>query len=113
MVEQESQSVVGELAVATGDPLGVLDFEVEVLGGPVAHRGVIEVRAQLGLPGVQGAAQASQLVDRALAQVGDQLLGAAAGLGGIGELLEGHEVLGHGPGQGDLTGRISGDQPGL
>jgi hypothetical protein len=53
VVEQQSQPVMGEVAVAAGDSLGVLDFQVQVLGRPVAHRGVVEVRAELGAPGVQ------------------------------------------------------------
>ena len=69
---------MGEVAVAAGDPLGVLDLQVEVLGRAVAHRGMVEVRAQLDPPGVQCAAEPDQLRDRALAQVGDQLLGATA-----------------------------------
>jgi hypothetical protein len=39
---------------------------------------VVEVRAQLGTPGVQGAAEPGQLGYRASAQVGDQLLRTAA-----------------------------------
>ena len=113
MVEQQSQSVVGEVAVAAGDRLGVLDLQVEVLGWPVADGGMVEVRAQLGSPGAQRAAEAGQLRDRAVPQVGDELLGSFAGALGVGELVEHHQVLGDGPGQGELAGRIPGHEPGL
>jgi hypothetical protein len=39
VVEQQSQPVVVDVAVAAGDPLRVLDLQVEVLGGPVRHIG--------------------------------------------------------------------------
>ena len=55
VVEQQPQSVVVEVAVAAGNPLGVLDFQVEVLGRAVGHGGVVEVRDQLISPDVQGA----------------------------------------------------------
>jgi hypothetical protein len=74
---------------------------------------MVEVRAQLGAPGVECAAEPGQLRDRALAQVGDQLLGAGPGLVGVLEPVEVHQVLGHGPGQGDFAVRVAGDQPGL
>lgn len=32
-----------EVAVTAGDAFGVLDFQVEVLGGPVGHVGVVEM----------------------------------------------------------------------
>ena len=79
MVEQQPQPVVVEVAVSAGDPLGVLDFQVEVLGRAVRDVGVVEVRDQLVAPGVQGAAEAGQLGDRAVAQLGDQLLDSGRG----------------------------------
>ncbi len=78
VVEQQSQSVMGEIAVSAGDPLGVFDLQVEVFGRPVAHGGVIEVGAQLRAPGVQGAPESGEFGDRAATQVGNQGLGAAA-----------------------------------
>ncbi len=45
---------------------------------------------------------------------GDQLGGAARGRGsGSVELVEGHDLLGDGPGDGDLAVGVAGDQPGL
>lgn len=65
MVEQQSQSVLGEGAVSRADPLGVLDLGVGVLGRAVAHRGMLEVGVQLNPPGVQGpAGRASSPIGR-------------------------------------------------
>jgi hypothetical protein len=44
---------------------------------------MVEVRAQLEPPGVQGAAEPGQLRDRAAAQVGDQRLRTLPGVGGV------------------------------
>ncbi len=53
VVEQQSQPVVVEVVVAAGDPLGVLDLQVQVFGRSFADRGVV-VSAGWGgfLPGV-------------------------------------------------------------
>jgi hypothetical protein len=62
VVEQQSQPVMVEVAVAAGDSLGVLDLQVEVLGRSVAHRGVVEVfgvgvrsAAAAAVPGLRNA----------------------------------------------------------
>src|ERR1700712_931886 len=73
VVEQQSQPVVAEVSVAAGDPLGGVDLQVEVLGGSIGGRRVVEVGEQLAAPGVQGASEAGELGDRAAAQPGDQL----------------------------------------
>jgi hypothetical protein len=52
VAEQQPQPVVVEVAVSAGDPLGVLDFQVEILGQAVRHRAVVEVRNQLDPPQV-------------------------------------------------------------
>jgi len=83
VVEQQSQPVMVEVAIAAGDPLRVLDLQVEVLGRPVRHIGVVEVRAQLDPPGVQRPPEPGRLADRAVTQVGDQGCGAGAGEVGI------------------------------
>jgi len=74
---------------------------------------VVEVGAQLGPPGVQRPPEPGQLADRAVTQVGDQGCGAGAGEVGIVEPVKAHQVLGDGPGQGDLAVGVTGDQPGL
>ena len=82
MVKQQAQPVVVEVAVSAGDSLGVLDFQVEVLGRSVRHVGMVEVRDELDAPGVQGAAKSAQFTDRAFAQRRDQLGDLRVGLGG-------------------------------
>ena len=62
---------------------------------------------------MQRAAEPGELGDRAAAQVGDELLGLGAGLIGVVEPVEVHQVLGDGPGQGDLAVWVSGDQASL
>jgi hypothetical protein len=66
VVEQQSQPVVVEVAVSAGDPFGVLDLQVEALGGSVGHVGVLEVSGQFLAPGVQSAAESGLLTDRAV-----------------------------------------------
>jgi hypothetical protein len=102
-----------EISVATGDALGVFNFEVEVFGGSVGDAGVVEVSEQLGMPGMERAAKLGDLGDRAAPQLGDQLGGPGAGLVGLGDLVEGHQVLGDGPGQGGLAGGVASDQAGV
>jgi hypothetical protein len=91
VVKQQSQPVVVEVVVAAGDPLGVLDLQVEVLGRAVRDVGVVEVRAQLfERRGVQGSAEAAgQLTDRAVAQAGDEVGDLRTGSGGVVESVEG------------------------
>ncbi len=62
-MQQESQSVVGEVAEAEADALDPLDQQVDGLGGAVAGSAGGEVGQQLVFPGGDGAGQAEQLGD--------------------------------------------------
>jgi hypothetical protein len=50
-----------EIAVSTGDALGVFNLEVEVFGGSVSDVGVVEVSEQLGTPGMERACAVPKL----------------------------------------------------
>ena len=56
-----------EIAVSTGDALGVFNLEVEVFGGSVSDVGVVEVSEQLGTSGMERAAEFGDLGNRAAA----------------------------------------------
>jgi hypothetical protein len=53
MIEQQSQSVMANF-YSLSVSFGVFDFQVEVLGRPVAHGRMVEMGAQFVVPGVQG-----------------------------------------------------------
>jgi len=58
---------------------------------------MVEVGGQLGPPSMQRPAETSEIADRTVAQVGDQPLDLGAGLVGVVEPIQVHQVLGDGP----------------
>jgi hypothetical protein len=69
-----------------------------------------EVSNELVAPGVQSAAEPGQFGDRAAPQRGDELGGLRTSLVGVGELVEGHDLLGDGPSDADFAVRVAGDE---
>jgi len=80
------------------------DEQVHRFGGPVGHDPAGgEVGEQFGPPGAQGAAQPGDLGHGAGQRGGDDALGAGPAVLGVVGGVGGHEILGHGPGGGDLA----------
>jgi len=85
-----------------------LDEQVHRLGGAVGDDTAGgEVGQQVGAPGAQGAAQPGDFGHRAGHGTVDDLLGAGPAGGRVVGGVGGHEVLGHGPGGGDLAVRVA------
>lgn len=111
VVEQHPQSVLVEVAVSAGDPLGVLDFRLRFSVGPFdtgewskyatsSSRQACRVRPRRASSGIGHARSAAT---RSAARM--------SGVGGIVEAVERREPLRDGPGGRDLAVGVAPDQP--
>src|SRR5258705_5217372 len=108
VVEKEAEPVVAEVAESARGALGVLDLQVQRFGRPIRDVGVGEVREELRPPCVQCYSQAGDFGNWAVAGGGDDCCRGA----GVAELVAAHQVLGDGPGGGDLPAPVAGDESG-
>src|SRR4029077_7192528 len=86
---------------------GVLDLQVQGFGRPVGDVGVGEVREELRPPCAMFF-PGGDFGNWAVAGGGDDCCRGA----GVADLVAAHQVLGDGPGGGDLPARVAGDQSG-
>ena len=111
--QDHSESVVGGVAEAAGDPPVEFDDAVDRFGAAVVGAAGGEVGEELFAPGPEGAAESGDLGDRAggeRVEGGDRDLSA---LGQVGRVVGGAELLVAAPRYGDLVVRVAGGQPGF
>jgi hypothetical protein len=87
-VQQEAESVVGEVAVPVSDPLDLLDQPVDGFGGSVGDAVGVEVGEQLVAPGVDGAGQPDQFGYLVFGDVGEPAQQPSFGAGSVGFAVE-------------------------
>src|SRR3954470_2480673 len=101
--EEHAEAVVVAVAEAAGDAAVEFDESVDGFGAAVAGAGGVEVGQERGPPAAQGLAEPGDLGDRAGRERRDDLLGeSTAGRWGR-CVVDGPDLLGAVPGEGDLV----------
>src|SRR5258705_4888513 len=108
VVGKEAERVVAEVADSARGAFGLLDLQVQRSGRPIGDGGGGEAREDLRPPCVQCSSQAGDFGNWAVAGGGDDCCRGA----GVAELVAAHQVLGDGPGGGDLPAPVAGDESG-
>src|SRR6476620_4418942 len=106
-VVEEAEPVVAEVAESARGALGVLDLQVQRFGRPIGDVGVGEVREELRPPCAMFF-PGGDFGNWAVAGGGDDCCRGT----GVVELVAAHQVLGDGPGGGDLPAPVAGDESG-